>query len=148
MQIGAFPPAPAMDPASRHPLDEYKILCEMMRAYAMLRFYQMALLLGTAGGIVTGIASDNVRRSAQLVVLLKLAGVLISVVFTIMDYRASSYWHQLRRRANDLAVELGFQAFPVRSPWNPLTTTGASLLMHLFFVAVWIFGLLQPGPPA
>ena len=137
-----------MKPVSRHPLEEYKILCEMMRSYAMLRFYQMASLLGTAGGIVTGIASDNVRRSAQLVVLLKLGGLLISLVFTVMDYRASAYWHGLRDRANLLATELGFQGFPVRSHWNPLTTTGASLAMHLFFVAVWIFALVQPGPGA
>jgi hypothetical protein len=26
-----------VEPASRHPLEEYKILCEMMRSYAMLR---------------------------------------------------------------------------------------------------------------
>jgi hypothetical protein len=114
----------------------------------MLRFYQMALLLGTAGGIVTGIASDNVRRSAQLVFLLKMGGLLISVVFMVMDYRASSYWHALRRRANALAGELGFAGFPARSQWNPLTITGASLVLHLFFVAVWIFALVHPGAGA
>jgi hypothetical protein len=136
-----------MDPASRHPLEEYKIHCEMMRGYAMLRFYQMALLLGTAGAIVTGIASENVRRSATLVFMLKLTGLLISTVFLIMDYRASSYWHALRSRANELAAELGFMPFPARSPWNPLTTTGASLIMHAFIVLVWIYGLLfVPSP--
>jgi hypothetical protein len=136
-----------MQPVSRHPLEEFKIICEMMRSYAMLRFYQMALLLGTSGGIVTGIASENVRRSMHLVLVLKLAGLLISTVFLIMDYRASSYWHNLRRRANELAVELGFEGFPVRSIWNPLTTTGASLLMHAFFVLVWLYGLLFAPPP-
>jgi hypothetical protein len=130
-----------MDSASRHPLEEYKILCEMMRSYAMLRFYQMALLLGTAGGIVTGLASASVQRSALLVFMLKLGALLITAVFTIMDYRASTYWHTLRRRANLLSGDLGFQAFPVASPWNPLTTTGASLALHLFLVATWILAL-------
>src|SRR5689334_1332456 len=124
-----------MDPVSRHPLEEYKILCEMMRSYAMLRFYQMALLLGTSGGIVTGISSDIVRRSALLVLMVKIGGLLLSAVFTVMDYRASAYWHRLRRRANEIAPELGFRPFPVAPAWSRLTTTGASLVMHAFFVA-------------
>jgi len=135
-----------MDPASRYPLEEYKISCEMMRSYALLRFYQMALLLGTAGALVTGIASENVRRSATVVLLLKVTGLVITTAFLIMDYRASSYWHALRSRANDLATELGFMQFPVRAWWNPLTTTGASLTMHAFIVLVWLYGLLF-GPP-
>jgi hypothetical protein len=32
--------ASAMDRASAHPLEEYKIICEMMRSCALLRFYQ------------------------------------------------------------------------------------------------------------
>ena len=38
-----------MGPVSAHPLEEYKILCEMMRSYAMLRFYAvwvMSLFVG------------------------------------------------------------------------------------------------------
>ena len=131
--------------ASAYPLEEYKIICEMMRSYALLRFYQMALLLGTSGGIVTGLGTESVRRSATLVLMLKLAGLLISLVFTVMDYRASAYWHRLRARANELAPELGFDGFGVGSPWSPLTTTGASLVMHLFFVGIWIFALVHPA---
>src|SRR5690242_5769026 len=124
--------------ASAYPLEEFKIICEMMRSYAMLRFYQMALLLGTSGGIVTAFASQSVRSLPVLVLLLKIGGILLSAVFLVMDWRASSYWHRLRARANELAGELGFEPFPVASPWSPLTTTGASLLLHIFFVAVWL----------
>lgn len=114
----------------------------MMRGYALLRFYQMALLLGTAGAIVTAMASENIHRQPGLLVVLKLTGLLISAAFLVMDFRASSYWHALRARANALAAELGFMAFPVRAWWNPLTTTGASLVMHTFLVLAWIYGLL------
>jgi hypothetical protein len=135
-----------VEPRSRHPLEEYKIICEMMRGYALLRFYQMALLLGTAGAVLTAIASDAVQRQPILVVLLKLVGLLIGAVFLIMDFRASSYWHALRARANELAAELGFMAFPVREWWNPLTTTGASLVMHAFLVLAWLYALLFVQP--
>jgi hypothetical protein len=130
--------------ASAYPLEEFKIICEMMRSYAMLRFYQMALLLGTSGGIVTAFASQSVRSLPVLVLLLKLGGVVLSAAFLVMDWRASSYWHRLRARANELAPELGFQPFPVGSPWSPLTTTGASLLLHIFFVIVWTISLFLP----
>jgi hypothetical protein len=130
--------------ASAYPLEEYKIICEMMRSYAMLRFYQMALLLGTSGGIVGAFASQSVRSLPVLIVLLKVGGVLISLVFMIMDWRASSYWHRLRARANELAPELGFQPFPVASPWSPLTTTGASLMLHAFFVLAWTISFFIP----
>ena len=135
-----------MEPKSRYPLEEYKIICEMMRGYALLRFYQMALLLGTAGAIVTAIGSDNVHRQPALVLILKVTGLLTTWVFLVMDYRASSYWHNLRSRANDLAVELGFMTFPVRAWWNPMTTTGASLVMHAFLVLGWIYALLFVHP--
>jgi len=131
-----------MDRASAHPLEEYKIICEMMRSYALLRFYQMALLLGTSGGIVTGIST--IRDFPLLVTMIKVSGVAISAVFLVMDYRASSYWHRLRARANALAPELGFEGFPVSSPWSPLTTTGASLLLHVFFVGVWLTSVFLP----
>ena len=131
-----------MEPKSRYPLEEYKIICEMMRGYALLRFYQMALLLGTAGAVVTAIASDAVQRRPVLIVILKLTGLIVSWVFLVMDYRASSYWHTLRARANDLAAEMGFMTFPVRAWWNPMTTTGASLVMHTFLVLGWLYTLL------
>ena len=133
--------------ASAYPLEEFKIICEMMRSYALLRFYQMALLLGTSGGIVTAFASQSVRSLPVLVLLLKIAGILLSAVFLVMDWRASGYWHRLRARANELAPELGFQPFPVGSPWSPLTTTGASLLLHIFFVGVWVVSLFLPVAP-
>ena len=133
--------------ASAYPLEEFKNICEMMRSYAMLRFYQMALLLGTSGGIVTAFASQSVRSVPALLLVLKCVGILLSAVFLVMDWRASSYWHRLRARANELAPELGFQPFPVGSPWSPLTTTGASLLLHIFFVVVWTISLFLPVAP-
>ena len=39
------------------PADEYKSVCEFMRMYATLRFYRLALLLGTTGSIVTALSS-------------------------------------------------------------------------------------------
>jgi len=52
-----------------------------------------------------------------------------------------SYWHRMRDRANVLCEALDYQPFPVSSRWNPLTTTGAGLYLHVFITALWATSL-------
>src|SRR5262245_42609472 len=65
-------------PTSGNPLEEYKALCEFMRLYTTLRFYQLALLLGTTGSIVTALASNAVRRNVMGIEMLKVAAVVLT----------------------------------------------------------------------
>ena len=51
---------------------------------------------------------------------------------------------RLAHRANVLAHALGFDARPTAHPWNPLSTTGASRVLHGFFVLGWLFVLALP----
>jgi hypothetical protein len=56
-------------------LQEYKTICEFMRLYATLRFYQLALLLGTTGAIVTAlISSRTILATPGAAIMLKLGG--------------------------------------------------------------------------
>ena len=48
-------------------IEEYKCVSAVMRQYATLRFYQLALLRGTTGSIVTALSSQAVRASAMRV---------------------------------------------------------------------------------
>lgn len=61
--------------------------------------------------------------------------------FTVMEFRASSYWHRMRERANVLCEALDYQPFPVSSRWNPLTTTGAGFYLHVIITALWTTSL-------
>jgi hypothetical protein len=123
-------------------LQEYKIICEFLRLYATLRFYQLALLLGTTGAIVTALlTSTTIQASPSLATVLKIGGTAIAAAFTVMEFRASSYWHRMRERANVLCEALDYQPFPVSSRWNPLTTTGAGFYLHVFITALWATSL-------
>src|SRR5690349_11902528 len=51
---------PVLQEQAGEPLEEYKGICEFLRLYSTLRFYQLALLLGTSGAIATVLVSDNV----------------------------------------------------------------------------------------
>jgi hypothetical protein len=138
---GAEVAARAGDPA-----EEYKCVCDFMRLYATLRFYQLALLLGTTGSIVTALCSVAARLTFAQAEVLKTGGVLISLAFLVMEFRASSYWHFLRDRGNELATALRYETFPVASRWNPLTTTGASFYLHVLVAGLWLSSLfLEPA---
>jgi len=121
-----------------------------MRLYATLRFYQLALLLGTTGAIVTAlIASRTVHATPGAAIVLKLGGFAVALALTVMEFRASSYWHRMRNRANVLCETLGYEPFAVSSRWNPLTTSGAGFYLHLVVTALWVTSLFfRFVPPA
>lgn len=121
--------------------DEYRTVCEFMRLYATLRFYQLALLLGTTGSIVTALTSQAVRENFARAEFLKAGGLLVSLAFVVMEFRATSHWCRLRERANTLAAALGYLAFPAQSRWNPLTTSGVGLVLHAAVATLWCSSL-------
>ena len=128
-------------PVSSDPAEEYKSVCDFMRLYATLRFYQLALLLGTTGSIITALSSNAVRMSFARAEFLKTGGLVVSLAFLVMEFRATSYWHGLRDRGNELAQALRFRPFPTPSRWNPLTTSGAGLYLHAFIATLWLASL-------
>jgi hypothetical protein len=127
--------------------EEFKRISEFMRTYLLLRLYRLTLLLGTSGAVVTALASDNIRRRGEVVILLlKLGALAISTAFTVMDFSAGGHWIRLRDRANELAAGLGYQRFPSPSRWNPFTANGAGNYLHVFVVLLWSLSLfLNPG---
>jgi hypothetical protein len=134
---------------SGNPADEYKSVCEFMRQYSMMRFYQLALLLGTTGSIVTALSSNAVRTSFAGGNFLKAGGLIVSLALLVMELRATSHWHRLRDRGNELAQLLSFAPFPTSSRWDPLTTSGAGFYLHAAVVSLWLTGLFlrfNPGP--
>ena len=133
---------------SGNPTEELRSVSEFMRLYATLRFYQLALLLGTTGSIVAALASNAARLGFMRTEMLKVGGLVVSLAFLVMEFRSSSYWHRLRDRGNVLAKALEFETFPAASRWNPLTTSGAGLYLHVFVAAMWLASLffhLHPG---
>ena len=139
---GVRSPSRAALPGSA--LDEYKHLGEDLRHYGILRLARLTLLLGTTGAMITALATDTVRANAILFALLKVGGLVIALVFAVMDYRSGAHWLRLQQRSNVLAQALGFESRSIASAWIPLATTGASRALHLFLVLGWIFVLLLP----
>jgi hypothetical protein len=132
-------------PQPGNPVEEYKHIGDDLRHYGILRLYRLTLLLGTTGAIVTALGSETIRAHPLIFLLVRLAGLMIALVFAIMDYRSGEEWIRLQRRANVLAGRLSFERRLVSYPWNPLTTTGAGRMLHAFLVAAWLVALLWPA---
>lgn len=126
------------------PLDEYKVLGDDLRHFGILRLYRLTLLLGTTGAMIGALSSESLRANPLVFDAVKLGGLVVAMTFTIMDYRSGEAWLRLQNRSNALAEVLGFQVRPTSPGWHPLTTTGASRLLHLFVVACWAFFVILP----
>jgi hypothetical protein len=124
------------------PADEYKSVSEFMRLYATMRFYRLALLLGTTGSIVTALTSAAVQASFARSEVLKGGGMVISLCFLVMEFRATSQWLALGSRASHLARALGYQPFAETSRWSPLTTSGAGFYLYSMVALLWGASLL------
>lgn len=133
---------PGVDQEPGEPLEEYKSLCEFLRLYSTLRFYQLALLLGTSSGIATALLNPAINAYRYGGILLRLVALIIAFALTVMDVRSSSYWHFLRDRANALCARLRFEPFPTSTRWSPFTTSGAAFYLHASVSAAWATTLL------
>jgi hypothetical protein len=122
--------------------DEYKSVCEFMRMYATLRFYRLALLLGTTGSIITALTSAAVRTSFARIEVLKLGGLLVCLAFLVMEFRATSQWIALCQRCNELAHKLRYQPVLSSSRWNPFSTSGAGFYLYSTVAALWLVSLV------
>lgn len=124
-------------------LDEFKIACDFIRSFAALRFLRLTILFGATGGLIGSMMSDKIQAEPKLLLLLRIAGLGVTIAFGMMDYASSVALRRVRDRANELAAILQFQAFPVISPWSPLGTVGVSRYLHIFLVLLWLFALLR-----
>ncbi len=132
-------------PVSGNAGEEYRSVCEFMRLYATLRVYQLALLLGTTGSIVTALVSGWSRIDLLRSELLRGGGLVVTLALLVMELRATAHWQRLRQRANALAATLQFQPFLQGSRWSPLTTSGAGFYLHLFVAVLWALSLGLDG---
>jgi hypothetical protein len=122
--------------------DEFQRISEFMRTYLLLGLYRLTLLLGTSGAIVTALASDSIRaRGAVVIFLLKIAAIVISSAFAIMDFSAAAHWNRFLKRIKELADQLHYARFPTPSRWSPFTATGAGNYLHVLIVLLWVASL-------
>jgi len=137
----------SLDRESEHPdpdhaVEEYKVACDFMRQYALLRFLYLTLLTGTTGSLVTALGSPYVREAYLPASAIKVGGLAMVLAFLAMELRAARFWRHMRDRAGAIAVHLGFAPFPTSPRFGPASTGGAAVAVYVVMATGWLLSLL------
>jgi len=124
-------------------LEEYKDLSSNMRQYANMRFAQLTLFIAMTAGLLNLLFGSNHTTSDPLRDVLKGIGILITVVFWIMEERAVGYWNHFRHRAVELERELGFRQYSTRPERTLIRSSNAARLLYGAIMAFWLTALLM-----
>ncbi|MBC8504228.1 MAG: hypothetical protein H8D34_05185 [Chloroflexi bacterium] len=123
------------------PKDEYLDLCETMRHFGNIRFAQMTLYLAITAGIVTTLfQSDTISHLARI--SLKIGGIIVTILFWLMDARAMDYWNHFRRRAIQLEKTLNFEQWSKSPADKFFSTTNILKILYILILAFWIITIV------
>lgn len=122
--------------------DEYKDLSNNMRHYANMRFAQLTILIAITAGISTLIFNSDSILNENIKSLFKIVGIIVALLFLIMEERAADYWHHFRNRAVKLEKKLGYNQYSNRPTNFLFTATNASRGLHITIIVLWVVTLI------
>ena len=124
---------------------EYSDLSTNMRHYGNMRFAQLTIFIAITGALLKFRFESNSSLPCVIKQLVALGGLIISVVFLIMEISSSYLWAHFARRAAELETRLGYYQYSTllgAPKFNVRPSTwaiGILFLFVLFFWAVVIF---------
>ena len=121
---------------------EYFDVSANMRQYANMRFAQLTLMVAATGALVATMAGHDKPVPDALSIVLKIAGIVVALVFWAMEERAADYWHHFARRAVCLEQILGFEQYGKRPAQRFFTATNAARLLYIGVLALWVSALI------
>ena len=126
-------------------LDEFKIACEFIRSLAALRFLRLTILFGATGGLIGAMMSDKVQADPKLLLLLRTAGLGVTIAFGMMDYTSSAALRRVRDRANELAASLQLSDATVKTHVARILSKLSLRDRAQAIVVAYETGLVTPG---
>lgn len=91
-------------------IDEYKGACSNMRTYINMRFAQLTIFLAITGLLINEYVKD-VSTASPLKTAFQIGGLIVGLIFWLMEERSSDFFHHYRKRAIELEVPLGFEQY-------------------------------------
>ncbi len=128
--------------ASKHPVEEYKEVSANLRQYSNMRFAQMTLCFGISGGIAATLFRSDHPLENGLRQILMVVGMLVGVVFYVMERRSSTQWYVFWHRARVLESQLGYcQYLAWKEAPRPLRSSTAVTSILLGSSVLWLTAL-------
>jgi hypothetical protein len=113
-----------------------------MRQFGNIRFAQMILFIAITAALLAGLFQENSTISYVARTTLKVGGVLLTIIFWVLDQRAIVYWRYFRKRAIELEKILEFKQHTFSPAENIFSATNAIRLLYFSILAFWVISLL------
>lgn len=124
------------------PKDEYKDVSANMRQYGNMRFAQLTLFIVLTAGLMTVLFTSDLPSTSLVGLVLKIGGLIVTVVFWIMEERATDHWHHFSRCAVELEKQLGYQQYSTRPARTVVSATNAVRALYFFVFLFWVATLI------
>jgi hypothetical protein len=118
---------------------EYFDLSENLRHWGNLRFHSLTVFIAVMGGLFALLSQSGLIISSIMLIVLKFMGVVIVIIFWIMDERIFLYWSSGIERIRLLEKELDFRQFSNFPHRGFITSRNAVRLLFMVFCVFWIF---------
>ena len=124
-------------------IDEYKEASSNMRTYTNMRFAQLTLFIAITGILINVLFVQDSGTTCPFQFAMKIGGLIVGVVFLLMEERASDFFHHYKKRAIELEGQLGFQQYINRPERKLITATNGVRILFVADIIFWITALFS-----
>lgn len=125
-------------------IEEFKESAINHRHHNTLMLAQTTVFLAATGVLLNTIATQLIIEPYSSII--KVFGIILSLVFFIISERSADFSHASRNRATELQEELDFSLFNHKSLRKPqfMAAIDATRILYASFCLSWIFLLIYP----
>ena len=118
---------------------EYLDASQNARHYLTLRFTHLTIYVALTGALMNVLFARSTIDAPLMAVGVKLAGLLATVLYWVLQERTMAYWYVFVNRATELEKELGFEQYTLRPKPGPISSRWT---IRMFFLALAVFWLV------
>jgi hypothetical protein len=119
---------------------EYIDVSSNLRHWNTLRFAELTIYIAITGAMMNVAFGKNTEDLLAFSILVKVAGIVVSILFWILQERTMMWWYAFVERAAELEEILGFEQYRNRPQGHKIT---GRVAMRIFFFIVMVFWLLS-----
>jgi membrane associated rhomboid family serine protease len=121
--------------------DEYLDASDNIRHWNTLRFAELTIYIALMGALLNAIIGKSPPLPPLVSVPAKIAGLLVTILFFVLQERTMLYWYSFIARAAELEEELGYRQYRSRPPAGIVTGRNAMRLFFLIMALFWVISL-------
>ena len=120
---------------------EYLDVSSNLRHWNTLRFAELTIYIAMMGAMMNVAFAGGSDSPSTFGVVVRAAGVLVSLLFWILQERTMAWWYAFVHRASELEEVLGYKQYRRRPKGHRLTGRVAVRLLFIVIIVFWLVSL-------